>query len=133
VREAAGDIQRGIRLFQEVDEDNSGELDKGELGNVYVCVLNPLLLYHIYVLNPYIWIYIQYGCICIGELDKGELGKLMCRMGMELSEKRLSDLMTQYDVDQVCYVCVCMLVCVCVPYIYTHTLTHIHTHTHTGW
>ncbi|KAJ1385973.1 hypothetical protein B484DRAFT_12342 [Ochromonadaceae sp. CCMP2298] len=29
-----------------------------------------------------------------------ELGLLMLKMGLELSDKRLKDLMTQYDVDQ---------------------------------
>lgn len=35
-----------------------------------------------------------------GELDKSELKNLMSRMGIEVSEKRLTELMNQYDVDQ---------------------------------
>jgi hypothetical protein len=39
--------------------------------------------------------------ICLaGELDKSELKNLMSRMGIEVSEKRLAELMNQYDVDQ---------------------------------
>lgn len=34
VKEAASDIRLAIQLFQETDEDGSGELDKEELGNL---------------------------------------------------------------------------------------------------
>lgn len=36
----------------------------------------------------------------LGELDKSELKNLMALMGIEVSEKRLTELMNQYDVDQ---------------------------------
>ena len=35
-----------------------------------------------------------------GELDKSELKVLMSKMGIEVTEKRLTELMNQYDVDQ---------------------------------
>lgn len=39
-------------------------------------------------------------CCTAGELDKSELKNLMGRMGIEVTEKRLTELMNQYDVDQ---------------------------------
>lgn len=57
LRLAASNIQMAVRLFQEVDTDGSGEL------------------------------------------DKEELGKLMAKMGFKMSDKRLTELMSQYDVD----------------------------------
>jgi hypothetical protein len=38
--------------------------------------------------------------LAAGELDKSELKNLMARMGIDVSEKRLTELMGQYDVDQ---------------------------------
>eukprot|EP01034_Spumella_vulgaris_P028670 gene28670-35569_t len=58
VKDAASDIRMAIQLFQETDEDGSGELDKQELGN------------------------------------------LMTRMGLQMSDKRLSEVMDKFDVDQ---------------------------------
>jgi hypothetical protein len=57
LRMAASNIQLAVRLFQEVDADGSGEL------------------------------------------DRDELGRLMAKMGFKMSERRLAELMSQYDVD----------------------------------
>lgn len=55
LQEASGNIQKAVRLFQEIDKDGSGEI------------------------------------------DEQELGELMHRIGIEMSEKRLHEVISTYD------------------------------------
>jgi Ca2+-binding EF-hand superfamily protein len=63
--------------------------------------------------------------ISTGELDKSELKNLMAKMGIEVSEKRLTELMNQYDVDQGGKVCVyiCCFLVLCILFIVTDART----------
>ena len=79
---AARDFPTAIKLFQEIDADNSGELE------LFQSLKKKFLIkFQMFV----------------GELDKYELATLMRNIGLDMSEKRINEIMFTYDVDQGTY------------------------------